>query len=263
VLPHAIFLVALVWVPSAGAADALTLFILAWVVSLVVGLGVGARHLVGPLASGRQVLDVLPLFVLAVMNVTIMWVDVFMLSALIGSDAAGLYTPALRLGWVPGFVLVATSSVLAPRFAGAPGRLGAGFHATLRRGLSTGLIFASLVAATVWLARVPLLGLFGSEYLVAQNALGILLVGQGLHAILGLAGYALVMSGGDRAMGRIAVLAGVVNVIANAVLIPTYGMVGAAVATAAALVLMDGLALVVCLRSARGLVSDEPRGYVQ
>lgn len=78
---------------------------------------------------------------------------------------------------------------------------------------------------------------FGSEYRAGGLALIILSIGYFISRLVGLSGSMLVASGATRAMMYISVATAGLNIILNLLLIPQYGILGAALATAGAIIL--------------------------
>ena len=76
---------------------------------------------------------------------------------------------------------------------------------------------------------------FGSDYIVGHQALCILAFGQFVNASVGLVGSLLVMTGNEKASIKALILAFITNMILNSILIPDYGMNGAAFSSAASL----------------------------
>jgi len=148
------------------------------------------------------------------------------------SQDAGLYSVSARAAGVVSFVLVAATYPLSPLLA----RLNAaGEHDQLRRivRISAVAIFAASIpiATCILVFAKPLLGLFGTEFAGGQTALAILVAGQLVFTATGLAGVVLVMTGREGLLVTGAAVAAVSNVTLNAVLIPTFGLNGAAVGT--------------------------------
>ena len=85
-----------------------------------------------------------------------------------------------------------------------------------------------------------MLAIFGADFEVADTALVILAVGQLVALASGPVGAVLVMTGRERLQRDAAAAAVAVNLVGNLVLVPTYGMVGAASATAVALIVALG-----------------------
>lgn len=80
------------------------------------------------------------------------------------------------------------------------------------------------------------MGLFGQEYKTAKTALLILVVAQFLVTFLGISGTYMNMTGKQRVLHKILLVAFFVNVALNFLLIPKYGMNGAAMATGISIV---------------------------
>jgi O-antigen/teichoic acid export membrane protein len=94
------------------------------------------------------------------------------------------------------------------------------------------LIFALTFPAVVIICVFPefILSFFGNEYVVAKDALRILIVGQGICSAFGTAPVYLNMTGRQHIFQIILIVAVLINFILNRMLIPQYGMTGAATA---------------------------------
>ena len=100
---------------------------------------------------------------------------------------------------------------------------------------TTTVAFAVLAVAGEWL-----LGLvYGPAFTAAYLPLMILVGAQLVNAAFGLAVTLLNMAGEERASLRGLIVSALANVVLNAILIPTLGTVGAAIATGLSLVLMN------------------------
>ncbi|MCP4970413.1 MAG: oligosaccharide flippase family protein [Arcobacter sp.] len=76
-----------------------------------------------------------------------------------------------------------------------------------------------------------ILSLFGEDYIYAEIALKILLIGQVVNTLSGSVGMYMDMTGNQKIFQRIIVTALALNILLNWILIPKYGLIGAAVAT--------------------------------
>lgn len=114
------------------------------------------------------------------------------------------------------------------------------------------VIFGGLPLILVGLLASPILTLFyGQSYARAAVPLAMLAAAQVINAATGPCGYVITMIGRTDVTFRINVLVVVVNVALNIVLIPEYGMVGAGVAWALAVVLSNVLRVVEVWRNLR------------
>lgn len=100
---------------------------------------------------------------------------------------------------------------------------------------STRLIFilTAPVVLVMLLFSDFFLGLFGDSYTAAKPALNILLIGQIMNSATGTIGMYMNMTGNQNRLQNILLISIFVNLILNLVMIPKYGMVGAAISTAA------------------------------
>jgi O-antigen/teichoic acid export membrane protein len=97
---------------------------------------------------------------------------------------------------------------------------------------SSRIIFALVlpVVIVVLFFSQEILSIFGKDYLVVDNAMKIMVIGQGLIALFGAAPIYLNMTGRQNVFQIILLLAVILNIILNINLIPKFGMEGAAIA---------------------------------
>lgn len=235
-LPTLLILAPLLGVPGAA---------LAYLFGASVALGYGVwrwrRTLpapadVSPFPVGRLLETSLPLLWVAGMDLLMRSVDVLALGAWWTSTEVGIYGVAARVSLLTGFVLMSINAVVAPRFAALHARgetrklAEMARKSTLLITLLTLPILAPLLAVPEWV-----LGLFGPEFRVGGTALMILVAGQLVKVVTGPVGYLLMMSGHEKLMRNAIVVAGTANVVLNVVLVPPFGILGAAGATALSL----------------------------
>ena len=94
--------------------------------------------------------------------------------------------------------------------------------------------------------------IFGKEFIGGSTALAILSVGQIMNAGMGSVVTLSNMTGYEREAAKGVGIAALVNVILNAVLVPFWGLNGAAMATVAGLIIWK-LLLVVWVRKKLGI----------
>lgn len=167
--------------------------------------------------------------------------DVLMLGQLNGLDAAGIYAPVNRGAQLIIFILMAFNGPLSPTIASLYAE---GKRQELQKILSKTARVCLLVSA---IATVVLLGfgqqyltVFGPEFVKGLSALQIRCVGQLLHALVGLAPMVLSMTGHTRFTAATSLMTAVLNIALNFLLIPRYGINGAAIATTTS-ILVSGI----------------------
>jgi O-antigen/teichoic acid export membrane protein len=162
--------------------------------------------------------------------------DILLLGVLAEAPAAGVYHAAARLAQLPALILVAANVVVAPGIARCH-RLGdrAGLAALLARASRLTMLAAVALALVLAAGRTPLLDLFGGGFAAGGGALLVLLAGQLVNVACGPVALALSVTGHARdALAGVA-LAAAVNLALSLLLIPPFGLLGAAAATAVAL----------------------------
>lgn len=158
--------------------------------------------------------------------------DVVMLGFLATDREVGLYTAAYRLTFLLMSVTTSLSAAYLPSYA----RAFSGESAAFRRLVETSLVTsaaigAPLVAGAVVMAGPLLTFLFGAEYAEASSALRLLALSVGVIFFHWSLSNVLVASHRTRLQAKIHGAAAAVNAGLNFVLIPRFGIVGAAAAT--------------------------------
>lgn len=191
----------------------------------------------------------LPLFWLTLMNLTMSWTDTLMLGIWEDSASVGIYGVAMRTAKLTSFILVAANSLAAPRFAALYGQGDYQSLGSLARSVAKLMtLLAAPVLLVFILAPSWVLRLFGPGFASGAPILMILSLGQFVNVVTGSVTYLLIMCGYEKLTRNNVTLYAILNVILNAVLIPKFGIVGAAVATATSLALMNLTAVALVYR---------------
>ncbi|PWG61338.1 oligosaccharide flippase family protein [Spiribacter halobius] len=169
--------------------------------------------------------------------------DIVILGLLVDDADVGIYRVAVQTSGFVAFGLHAVNMIAAPQFArlhalGDRERLQAVVTTTAR----VILALTALVVACLVLFGRPVIGFaFGSDYAAAYLAIVILAIGQVCNAAFGSVVFLLNMSGCERVTLRVLACAVVLNIGLNLLLIPLFGLEGAALATATTLALWNFL----------------------
>lgn len=179
----------------------------------------------------------------------VLWVDIVVLSVLISRSLVGQYQAAYQTSALLTFGLAASNSI----FPSLASRLyKENKIEELKRLFSAlvkwiGVLTWSAVAYTVVLSNEILL-IFGASFQNATQTLMVLAVAQGVVASVGPAGYLLLMTGNERLELIIQLAIGGINIVLNLLLVPQFGILGAAVATGISLTLLNVIRSVVVQR---------------
>ncbi len=192
----------------------------------------------------------------------VFWTDQLMIGWLLDASHVGVYTSAIRVAGLVVLPLVAINTIFAPTAASLHAR---GDRTTLQAlyarltwstAMVGGCIALSLLVGGRWV-----LGIFGSPFVAGHLALMILVVGQAVNSATGSSGTILAMTGNPKWRLANATIAAGLNVVLNLLLVPRWGIAGAATATAASISLISLLQLLE-VRWLVGLWAYDRRGLV-
>jgi O-antigen/teichoic acid export membrane protein len=206
--------------------------------SLPVAIGYGAAAILSialnrlPAGTRGRLAGLDAWMLLAILSTQVIsTLDTILLGVLRSTREAGIYAAIYRLpnGWVALLIIVMYGllPVVTRALRADPGSMG-----DLRRSLLRWSLPASLaLLATAPVAYVLVPRIFGASYSAGRVAVVLLIVGTAVQTAAAPLHSLYLARGTDRGYaGFIAIAAGL-NVVANLVLIPAFGMVGAAVAT--------------------------------
>jgi O-antigen/teichoic acid export membrane protein len=171
--------------------------------------------------------------------------DVLFLGRFATAAEVGVYAIAVRVLLPATLVSTSIGQMFAPRIAREDAHGDRRTLATMLERVTYWNTAASLpFFAALLILPVPILELFGPVYGTGATALAILAAGRLLHTAAGPLGPLLNMSGRPYITLLNNVFVTVLNVCLCLVLIPRYGMTGAAISTAVALVVLNLASLV-------------------
>ena len=182
----------------------------------------------------------LPLMILGFMQVMIARSDILMLGSMKGASAVSIYV-VVRYGTeFIIFVQTAANNVLSPHIASL---VAEGRKPALQRIVTKGsaMIFAASLLIGLFLVAFSdqILGLFGPEFVAGKTALIILAIGQLVNTSVGPVGKLLAMGGYEKHTATSVTCSGILNIVLNALMIPHWGVNGAAIATATSIIILN------------------------
>ncbi len=187
----------------------------------------------------------LPRSLAGVFALAITWIDALLLGALEGSEAVGVYTAATRWLIAGNIAGNAVTTAFGPQISALLATEGAAGARRLFQGATAWFVLLAWPAYFTAMAFAPLLvGAFGDGFDEGAAVIAITGVGFLLAAAAGPIDMLLLMAGRSRLSLVNTGIALVVNVGANLLLIPPFGVRGAAVAWALSLIVANGLPLV-------------------
>ncbi len=194
---------------------------------------VSSQDTVHPMAT-KEILDIsLPMLMVVGMFFLINQIGVIVLGMYRPEAEVGYYSIAVKLATLTVFALQAVNSMAAPTFSAL-------FHTGQREELfyvakkATRLIFWSTSPVLVVLivsGKPALAMIYGHDYVAAYGAMVILVIGQFINGICGSTGVFMNMTGNQNILRNIIAIAAVICVAMNLLLVPEFGLTGAAVSS--------------------------------
>lgn len=175
----------------------------------------------------------LPLLFAALLRMTMQWTDTLMLGYFKSPAMVGLYNAALPLANLIQMGLNSASFIYVPIVSGLYSRELMGEIKRTYQVLTKWIFSATIpLFFIVFLFPATVLNfLFGENYAQAALVLRILSLGFMFHTSLGLNGFSLMVMGRTKFVMLVRLLGAISNIILNAVLIPPFGIAGAATAS--------------------------------
>ncbi|CAA6819749.1 MAG: Membrane protein involved in the export of O-antigen and teichoic acid [uncultured Thiotrichaceae bacterium] len=191
--------------------------------------------------SIRQVLThSLPLAPIAFVSFLMLFIDGILVAALLPNEKVALYGTAVRVSFVCGIFLTALEATIYPRMVrmhgNAPERLKKFFwQGTL---LVAGVLGS--LALIIGVAGELILSIFGPQYVAAISALIILLTAQLIRGLSLTFSLMFIIQKQVNTLNQLLYFALIVNIIANLILIPQFGIEGSAAASLLANLTLTG-----------------------
>ena len=159
-------------------------------------------------------------------------IDITILGIFKTSSAVGIYSVAVKLSSIVVLSLVAINTIAAPKFAEFWGKKDKKGLLKIARQSTKIVFWISLpVLFVIIFFSTYILGFFGQGFRTGEVALIMLAFGQFINAISGSVGYILEMTGFQFFTQNIMIVSVIMNIVMNILLIPKYGIDGAAFAS--------------------------------
>ena len=182
-----------------------------------------------------------PLFVISIFgNAILPFAPLFLLGIWEDSYELGLFGAASQVALIVSMMLVVVNNVVAPKFAElyAKEDMKALENTAQKTSITITLLVSPVLLMLIFFGQ-PVMGVFGSEYEGGALILAILAGGQMVNLMTGSVGYLLMMSGHAAALRDLTIMSAIILILALLALIPMWGGVGAALASALSLVFLN------------------------
>ena len=192
----------------------------------------------------------LPMLLSNSLFLVLSWTDTLMLGAFEDEANVGIYNIALKIAALNTIILVGVNSIAMPKYAELFAKKEiSGLRTFVKQ--TTLLIFSLSFPILLVIVLFPgfLLGLFGNEFTAGINTLLILTAGQAFSSFSSSSISLLNMTGFEIKARNILIFTVLINATLNYILIPRYGISGAATATASSTILWNILAVMVIYKN--------------
>ena len=174
----------------------------------------------------------IPLLWVASMLFVNSWADRIFLGIYSTPEDVGVYSIAIKVAMLVGFVLVAVNSASSAKFSEfyqSNNIKELSNYCTKSTNLMATISFPFLILLILFSDQI--LNIFGSDFIIGSTVLVILCFGQFINVATGSVGQILAMTNREKLL-RKSILIGVIsNIILNFILVPLYNINGAAIAT--------------------------------
>lgn len=200
--------------------------------------------------SNKTFLNVsMPLMLAQSITFIMGWTDQLMLGKMMEASDVGVYGVAFKFATLSVFVLTAVNSIAAPKISEMKSKDDfAGLEKVVKH--STKLIFWLTLPIVLIICLFPtfILRVSGDTFVVGATALVILSLGKFFSSISGSVGSILQMTGLQKQFQNILLLAAIINVGLNYLLIPRFGIEGAAFSSLSCMVFWNTVMVIVVKR---------------
>lgn len=175
--------------------------------------------------------------------------SIYFLEAHTNTEQVGIFSVSLRLAALISLVLIAIKTISAPKFSEL---YWSNQHIELQKVIfhSSKLIFAfsTILAVILVLFSHTILQVFGNDFVQGKTTILILTIGYVISSISGSVGVLLNMTGHQKSLRNILLLILPISLLLNLILVPIYGINGAALVNMITLSLSNIIPAIYCIK---------------
>ena len=186
----------------------------------------------------------LPLAPISLFSFMMIWSDTIMVGYFLNNEKVALYNVAAKISYISLFFLGALDATIYPRLLAVYNHQPEKLWSFFWQATALVLVVLLVVTGVMYTLSDFLLEVFKPEYLAASGVLAILLLAQLLRAASLTFSFLFIAREKVRFLNISLMTAMIINLIANIVLIPKYGIEGAAIATLMSNAALVGLVIV-------------------
>jgi O-antigen/teichoic acid export membrane protein len=173
-----------------------------------------------------------PLLLNSIFSILLLRVDTLAVGYFLGSEEVGIYGAAVKTATFIGITLLAANTIVAPLIASYYTRRDMAGLQDIVSLATLGSFGSSLVIGVgMMLLSGPILGAFGGDFIRARLPLLILIIGQLVNVGSGSVGLLMVLTGHERQSVLVLGCCALITTVLCVVVIPSFGIIGAAIAS--------------------------------
>lgn len=182
-----------------------------------------------------------PLFFMGGMQLVNQQADLLMIGYFMEESAVGIYQVSLKVSELVILLLMAANMALGPIISSLfhQGKIVELQNVMTKTARYVSLLTLPVVLIIIFFGESLISFVFGAVYFSSYEPLIILLVAQFINVLVGSVGLLLMMTGYEKEATIGLIMAAGVNIVLNLLLVPSLGMIGAAVATAVSMVVWN------------------------
>lgn len=173
-----------------------------------------------------------PMMITAVASFIMGNISLFILEMYSTTENVGIFSVSFKIATLVNLVLVVINTISAPKFSELYWKKQ---YTELQHAIthSSNVIFfvSFLISIIIITFSKFILSVFGEEFIIGKSVLIILIISQMINSTTGSVGVFLNMSGNHNVLRNIIIIAMLISFALNILLIPSYGINGAAIAT--------------------------------
>lgn len=182
----------------------------------------------------------IPLLLVAFLNMVMMWTDSLMLGYFRSGEDVGIYNTVVRTAFFINFIIISFTAIFAPRISELYSSKNFDELRSLFKIVTRWIVTLSVpVFIIITVSGKQILSFFGAEFTAGFNALICLAVAHLINASVGSVQYILMMADKERLVMLNTIGVALFNIVLNLILIPGYGLTGAALATGCSIVIIN------------------------
>jgi len=199
-----------------------------------------SRNIIPEFETKKLLSTSFPLMLIWMIGFFLSWTDTIMIGYFLSSDMVGIYQVAVKVSFLIIMFLGALSAIFVPVISslyhkGEMKKLSSIFKTVTKWGLFLGLLLFLIFI----ISSKEIMMIFGNNFVLGTSSLLVLCFGQLIHVGMGASASMLMMTGKEKIEFLNDIFVLILDILLNLILIPKFGILGAAIATTICLAILN------------------------